>query len=85
MSNLQNEEVEITSVNSYFLNEKAKSKYIRRGFAWLDTGTIDAINRASDYVRVIEERQGLKIRIEEIAFNKKFIDESQLEKLIKIA
>ena len=63
---------------------KLKVKILGRGFAWLDTGTIDAINRASDYVRAIEERQGLKIAcIEEIVYKNKFINEHQLEELIK--
>ena len=78
-------ELEITSVNSYYLKDNnLKVEKLGRGFAWLDTGTIDAINNASNYIRTIEERQGLKIAcLEEIAFKNNFINKSQLQVLIK--
>ena len=78
-------ELEITSVNSYYLdNKNLRVEILGRGFAWLDTGTVDAINNASNYIRTIEERQGLKIScLEEIVFKNKFINVSQLEKLIQ--
>ena len=55
-----------------------------RGFAWLDTGTIDAINNASNFIRTIEERQGLKVAcLEEIAYQNNFINKNHLDDIIK--
>lgn len=76
-------EYEITDINRYYLeNNKLKVGLLGRGTAWLDTGTFASLIQASQFVEVIEDRQGLKIGcIEEIAYNKGFIDAQQLEKL----
>lgn len=76
-------EYEITDVNKEYLKRgKLKVAILDRGTAWLDTGTFDSLMQASQYVQVIEERQGLKIGcIEEIAFRRRFIDKEGLEKL----
>ena len=76
-------EYEITDVNNaYLLEGKLKVAVLDRGTAWLDTGTFSSIMQASQFVQVIEERQGLKVGcIEEIAYRNKFIDASQLAKL----
>jgi len=76
-------EYEITDINKYYLeNNKLKVGILGRGTAWLDTGTFKSLVQASQYVEVIEDRQGLKVGcIEEIAYNKGFINAQQLEKL----
>jgi glucose-1-phosphate thymidylyltransferase len=76
-------EYEITDVNRYYLeNGKLKVGVLGRGTAWLDTGTFASLLQASQFVEVIENRQGLKIGcIEEIAYKKGFINAEQLKKL----
>jgi glucose-1-phosphate thymidylyltransferase len=76
-------ELEITDVNKVYLERKAlKVELFDRGTAWLDTGTIQSLLDAGNFIRVLEERQGLKIGCpEEIAYKQSFIDGAQLESL----
>lgn len=78
-------ELEITDVNKAYLQKgKLSVSILDRGTAWLDTGTFNSLMQASQFVQVIEERQGLKIgSIEEAAFKMGFINKKQLHKLAK--
>ncbi|MFD2542904.1 glucose-1-phosphate thymidylyltransferase RfbA [Lacinutrix gracilariae] len=76
-------ELEITDVNKVYLNQgNLNVQILDKGTAWLDTGTFNSLMQASQFVQVIEERQGLKIGcIEEIAFTMGYINRDQLNKL----
>jgi glucose-1-phosphate thymidylyltransferase len=76
-------ELEITDINVHYLKEgRARLHDFRRGFAWLDTGTHDSLLDASEYVRVLEHRQGIRIAcLEEIAMRMGFIDAAQCHAL----
>ena len=76
-------ELEITTVNQTYLQQgNLKVELMGRGFAWLDTGTHESLLEASNYIQAIENRQGLKVAcIEEIAFEKGYIDKKQLLEL----
>ena len=76
-------ELEITSVNQAFLDMNRLSvELMGRGYAWLDTGTQEAMNNASNFIKTIEDRQGLKVAcLEEIAYGLGFITQDDLDEL----
>ena len=73
-------ELEITTLNEMYLDAgRLDVQLLGRGFAWLDTGTVDSLVEAADFVRMIEKRQGITISApEEIAFVNHWIDKEQL-------
>lgn len=78
-------ELEITTLNDMYLKEdRLNVQLLGRGFAWLDTGTMDSLVEAADFVRMVEKRQGIKISApEEIAFRNEWIDKETLLKSAK--
>lgn len=78
-------ELEITDINKMYLETNTlKVGRMSRGTAWLDTGTFNSLMQAGEFVRVIEDRQGLKIGcIEEVAYKMRFINKEQIAKLAK--
>ena len=78
-------ELEITTVNQEYLNQKAlKVRTLQRGFAWLDTGTHDSLSEASTFIECIEKRQGLKVACREaIAYKRGWITAEQVKELAK--
>ncbi len=79
-------ELEITDLNKMYLEEGCLEVVtLGRGFAWLDTGTVDALNEAAEFVKVIEDRQGIMISaIEEIAYKNGWIDKERLMESAKL-
>jgi glucose-1-phosphate thymidylyltransferase, short form len=79
-------ELEITTVNQRFLEDKElKVQLLGRGFAWLDTGTHDSLSEASNYVEVIEKRQGLKIAcLEEIGYQQGWIGREEVMEMAQL-
>ena len=79
-------ELEITSINQMYLkNSELKIELMQRGFAWLDTGTHESLIEASNYIKMIENRQGIKVAcIEEVAYQMGYISKKNLIELAKL-
>ena len=79
-------ELEITAVNdAYLKNGNLHVELLGRGFAWLDTGTHDTLAGAGEFVRIMEQHQGMKIAcLEEIAYTKGFLSKAELEHSIDL-
>lgn len=78
-------ETEISDINKQYLNDDLLSvELLGRGFTWLDTGTHDSLNEASNFVKTIEQHQGFKIAcLEEIAYSKMWLDDDGMQRAIK--
>lgn len=78
-------ELEITDLNKMYLKENALNvKLLGRGFAWLDTGTVDSLLDAANFMSILEKRQGIKVCVpEEIAYKNKWIDDNAIDLIIK--
>jgi glucose-1-phosphate thymidylyltransferase len=78
-------ELEITSINQFYLEKGTlEMQILSRGFAWLDTGTHEALTEATEFVKAVEKRTGLKIAcIEEIALNNQWITKTDLNNWVQ--
>jgi glucose-1-phosphate thymidylyltransferase len=78
-------ELEISDLNNLYLEDgKLEAEVLQRGAVWLDTGTVDSLNSAAEFVRVIQERQGFKIGApEEVAWRMGYISSEQLGQVAK--
>ena len=79
-------EYEITSLNNIYLkNRQLSIQLLGRGFVWFDAGTIDSLNEASNFIRIVEQKQGIKVSVpEEIAFRNRWISKKELLNIARL-